>query len=229
MNKDNLMLQKNITRDFLLLDLYKEDLVFYFAPSSVFLSTISTSIILNLYLNDKISINSETKDFKIIDQTSIRTYNKTMMEYIEKNKITNLHKLAQQLFLDTDFVMDLFEYVIKEFEKDDIIEVKSEKRLVLHKNIVKLKDKDSVKKAYQGLYESLFLDDEANEFVALALLIDTFYSVDDYFSEDEHGQIKERLKELQETQLYSDIKVFKDVIEDFFSLIASRNTNYFGI
>lgn len=228
-NKVQLMQQKNITRDFLLLDLYKDELVFYFAPNSIFLSTISTSIVLNLYLNQKMSLNSETKEIAIINQSSIRTYNKAMMNYIEDNKITNLKDLAQQLFLDTDFVMDLFEMVMTEFEKEKQIEIVTEKKLLLTKNVIKLKDKEAVRNAYQGLYESLFKADDASEFVALALLIDTFYSVDDYFAQAEHEQIKARLNELKETKLYQDIKIFKDVIEDFYQLTAQRNTNTFGI
>jgi len=223
-----LMQQLNLTRDLFLLDLYHKKLVFYFSPSSTYLNALSTSIVLNLYLNKKISIDSVTKEIKVIDNTSICTYNKAMLDYIEDYHITKLNDLADKLFLDTDFTIDLFEKVVAELEEEKIIKVTSEKRLVLFKNTVELVNREDVKKAYDGLYQTLYKDEQATEFVALALLIDSFFNIDNYFSKDNHQQIKERLDALKGSDLYDDIKVFRNVIEDFYYLSATNSTNFFG-
>lgn len=222
-----LMNTKNVTRDFILLDLYRKDIIFYFSPSTVFLNAIAASVIINLYLNNKIRLTDGS--IKIVDETSIRTYNKLMLEYIKENEITTLKEAAQEIFLDNDFSMQLYELVIEELNDEGLIKVEEKKQLILNKNIIKLADQHEVRKAYLKLYDTLFNDEQSQEFIALALIIDTFFSVDDYFDEDQHETIKQAINELRKTELYKDIAVFKDVIEEFYRLTAQRSTNYFGV
>ena len=227
MEQPLLMNTKNVTRDFILLDLYRKDIIFYFTPSTVFLNAIATSIIINLYLNEKIQL--KDSHITIIDRTSIRTYNKLMIDYIEDNKITSLKDIAHAVFLDSDFSMQLYELVIEELSNEKLIEIETKKKLILNKSIIKLVEQNAVRDAYKKLFATLFNDDESQEFIALALIIDTFFSVDDYFDEADHATIKEKLEKLKETELYKDIVIFKDVIEEFYRLTAQRSTNYFGV
>lgn len=222
-----LMNNKDITKDFILLDLYKDDITFYFSPSSVFLSAITASVIITLYLNKKIKLDNGA--IIILDDDCIKPYNQLMMDYIIDNKMDNVDNLAHELFMDSDFSLELYEMVINELKKDGLIEVVEKQHLILTKNIIKLTDQDSVRESYQKLYSTLFDDNDSQEFVALALIIDTFFMVDDYFDKEDHDKIKEALDRLKQTDIYEDIIVFKDVIDEFYSLIAKRSTNYFGI
>jgi len=230
MAKKELMQTLNITRDMVLLDLYHKNLVFYFSPSSTYLNAISTSIVLTLYLNKKISIDSESKEIKIIDDSSIRSYNKAMLDYIKDYHITKLNDLADKLFLDSDFTIDLFEKVIEELEAEGVVKVTSQKKLVLYKNTVELVNREDVKQAYDGLYQSLFNEGDKTEFVALALLIDSFFNIDQYFDKESHETIKEKMDSLKvkDDSLYEDIQIFRNVIEDFYYLSATNTTNFFG-
>lgn len=222
-----LMNVNNIARDFILLDLYRKNLVFYFTPSSIFLSAIASSIVINLYLNNKISLNNDK--LMIIEEKSIRTYNKLMIEYIKDHEVTSLRSLASQIFLDNAFSFSLFELIIDEIASEDLIEIQTKKQLILNKTTIKLKDQNAVREAYQKLFNTLFTEYEQQEFIALALIIDTFFSVDDYFDENEHVSIKEAINKLKDSELYQDIIVFKDVIDEFYQLTTQRSTNYFGL
>ncbi len=222
-----LMNVNNIARDFILLDLYRKNLIFYFTPSSIFLSAIASSIVINLYLNDKIIL----KDDKIlvIDELSTRTYNKLMIDYIKENEITSLRDLASQIFLDNAFSFSLYELIIEELSREDLIEIETKKQLILNKTTIKLINQDAVRDAYKKLFKTLFSGGEQQEFVALALIIDTFFSVDDYFDESEHTTIKDAIEKLKDSELYQDIIVFKEVIDEFYQLTTQRSTNYFGL
>lgn len=222
-----LMNVKNIARDFILLDLYRKDLIFYFTPSSIFLSAIASSVVINLYLNNKI----ELKDDKIliIDEMSSRTYNKFMIDYIKENEIDSLRELASQTFLDNTFSFELYELIIQELSREKIIEIETRKQLILNKSTIRLIDQDAVREAYQHLFDTLFSEDQHQEFIALALIIDTFFSVDDYFDESEHATIKAAIEKLKDSELYKDIIVFKEVIDEFYQLTTQRSTNYFGL
>ena len=222
-----LMNTKNITRDLILLDLYRKDIVFYFSPSSVTLSAIAVSVIINLYLNNKIKL--VDGNIKIVEEASTRTYNKLMIEYLKKHEITTLKNAAHEIFIDSEFSMQLYELVIEELSEEKLIEIETKRQLILNKNIIKLVDQNSVRQAYKKLFQTLFKDEQSQEFVALALIIDTFFSVDDYFDESEHTAIKEALEHLKKTAIYQDIVIFKDVIEEFYQLTAQRDTNYFGV
>ncbi|MDF9867273.1 hypothetical protein OKW22_000842 [Bacilli bacterium PM5-3] len=227
MKQPELMNIKNVTRDFILLDLYRKDIIFYFSPSTVFLNAISASVLINLYLNNKVKL--ENGNIEIIDETSIRTYNKLMIDYLKENELKTLKDTAHEVFLDSDFSMELYELVIKELCEENLIEIETKKHLILNKTTIKLIDQNSVREAYKKLFDTLFNDEQSQEFIALALIIDTFFSVDDYFDESEHETIKTAIEELRKTELYQDIVVFKDVIEEFYRLTAQRSTNYFGI
>ncbi|MDL2211603.1 hypothetical protein LJB88_01875 [Erysipelotrichaceae bacterium OttesenSCG-928-M19] len=222
-----LMNTLNVTRDFILLDLYRKNIIFYFSPSSTFLSAIAASVIINLYLNHKIELNES--EIKIVDESSIRTYNKLMIDYLKENEITDLREAAHEMFLDTDFSMQLYELVIQELLNENLIKVEETRQLILTKNIISLVDQNSVRQAYQKLFDTLFNDEQSQEFIALVLLIDTFFSIDDYFDESEHETIKIEMEKLRETPLYKDIAIFREVIEEFYQLIAQRSTNYFGV
>lgn len=222
-----LMSTKNITRDLLLLDLYKKDIIFYFTPSTVYLLAIASSIVLNLILNDKIKI--ENEEIKIIDESSIRTYNKKMILYIQAHDIKTLRELASKIFLDNDFCYELYELAVKELQDEGLVKIDVRKQFFFNRNTISLVDEDSVKDAYLKLFKTLYKDDESEELIALALVIDTFFNVDDYFDESEHQKIKEELNELKNKPIYQNIVVFKEVIDEFYNLIVQRGTNYFGI
>lgn len=222
-----LMNTKNITRDLLLLDLYRKDIIFYFTPSTVYLLAISSSVVLNLILNDKIKI--ENEEIKVIDESSIRTYNKKMIGYIQKHNIKTLRELASKIFLDNDFCYELYELAVKELQDEGLVKIDVKKQFFFNRNTITLIDEDSVKAAYLKLFKTLYKDDESEELIALALIIDTFFNVDDYFDESEHQKIKEELTKLKEKPMYQNIIVFKEVIDEFYNLIVQRGTNYFGI
>ncbi|MEG0284062.1 MAG: hypothetical protein RR543_04465 [Erysipelotrichales bacterium] len=222
-----LMNHKDITRDFILLDLYHDDITFYFSPSTVFLSAISASSLITLYLNKKIELNDG--EITILDDNSYQDYHQMMMDYIKERKLFNIKELASELFADSDFSLSLYEKVIENLSKDGLIKVEKKTQFILNKNSISLVDEEAVRSSYLKLYETLFNDDESQEFVALALVIDTFFMIDDYFDEDQHDKIKESLVRLKDNELYNDIIVFKDVIDEFYSLITHRSTNYFGI
>lgn len=222
-----LMNQNNIARDFILLDLYRKDLIFYFTPSSIFLSAVASAVVINLYLNNKIIL----KDGKItiVDEASIRTYNKNMLEYIKENEIETLRELASQIFLDNNFSFSLYELIIEELSRENLILIENRKQLILNKTTIKLIEQNAVKEAYMNLFNTLFENNKQQEFVGLALIIDTFFSVDDYFDESDHQTIKEAIEKLKDSELYNDIIVFKDVIDEFYQLTTQRSTNYFGL
>ncbi|MEG0686363.1 MAG: hypothetical protein RR425_03690 [Erysipelotrichales bacterium] len=222
-----LMNHKDITRDFILLDLYHDDITFYFSPSTVFLSAISASSLITLYLNKKIELNDG--EITILDDNCYQDYHQMMMDYIKERKLFNIKELASELFADSDFSLSLYEKVIENLSKDGLIKVEKKTQFILNKNSISLVDEEAVRSSYLKLYETLFNDDESQEFVALALVIDTFFMIDDYFDEDQHDKIKESLVRLKDNELYNDIIVFKDVIDEFYSLITHRSTNYFGI
>lgn len=222
-----LMNLNNIARDFILLDLYRKDLVFYFTPSSIFLSAVASAVVINLYLNEKISLKNQK--ISIIDESSTRTYNKFMLDYIKENEIDNLRELASQMFLDNNFSFSLYELIIEELSRENLILIENKKQLILNKTTIKLIDQNAVKEAYTNLFDTLFEKNKQQEFIALALIIDTFFSVDDYFDKSEHQAIKETIEKLKDSDLYKDILTFKEVIDEFYQLTTQRNTNYFGL
>lgn len=224
-----LMNTKNITRDLLLLDLYHKDIIFYFSPTSVFLSAISSSVLLNLLLNDKIDIEDDRLIIK--DTTSTRSYNKRMIDYLIENDISSLKQAAQQIFLDNEFSYELYELAVKELDDDNLIKIEVKKQFLFNRNTISLVNQDSVREAYLKLFNTLFNENQSQEIIALALIIDTFFSVDDYFDDEDHATIKEELERLKksENELYKNIIVFKEVIDEFYNLIVQRSTNYFGI
>ncbi|MDR3214916.1 MAG: hypothetical protein LBT75_01380 [Bacilli bacterium] len=227
MNKKPLLLMNtnNITRDLVLLDLYHKDLVFYLTPSVIFLNAIGASVIINLILNDKIRIDADHK-ITIIDQSSIRTYNKLVIQYINDKQVTDLKKLAQELFLDIDFSLSIYDLVIKELVDEDVIVLKNEKKFILTKTTISLKNPQTIRSAYQKLHDSLFKEEQSQEFIALALLVDTFFDVNIFFDEDVHTNIQKALTNIKETKLFNDIKIFKEVIDEFFQLSNQQAGTY---
>ncbi|MDR1782299.1 MAG: hypothetical protein LBR40_04815 [Bacilli bacterium] len=217
-----LMNTKNITRDLILLDLYHKNLVFYLAPSIIFLNAIGASVVMNLVLNKKIIIDDD-KNIDVIDTTSTRTYNKLVIDYIVENKITSLKKLAQDLFLDVDFSFKIYDLVIKELAEEKVVEVKTEKRLIFNKNTIKLIDPERLRNAYKKLYDSLFKEEQPEELIALAILIDSFFDVNSYFDEEVHDTIEVALEKMKKDKLFSDIKAFKDVVDEFYLLSTQQN------
>lgn len=215
----------NITRDLVLLDLYHKDLVFYLTPSVIFLNAIGASVIINLILNDKIRIDADHK-ITIIDQSSIRTYNKLVIQYINDKQVTDLKKLAQELFLDIDFSLSIYDLVIKELVDEDVIVLKNEKKFILTKTTISLKNPQTIRSAYQKLHDSLFKEEQSQEFIALALLVDTFFDVNIFFDEDVHTNIQKALTNIKETKLFNDIKIFKEVIDEFFQLSNQQAGTY---
>lgn len=230
MSNKPLMSTENVARDFVLLDLYRKDIIYYFTPSTVFLSAIAAATFLNLILNDKVKVKNNT--IEVIDLTSTRTYNKLMIDYLIRNDIKDVKSVANEVFLDNDFSTELYELLIKELYEEGLIDIETKSQFILTKNIVRLTDQDCVREAYLKLFETLYNNDRSqHEIIALALVIDTFFSVDDYFDEEDHIKIKENIEKLKEneSEMYQNIIVFKDVIDEFYNVIAQRSTNYFGI
>ena len=180
-----------------------------------------------MYLNEKISLKNQK--ISIIDESSTRTYNKFMLDYIKENEIDNLRELASQMFLDNNFSFSLYELIIEELSRENLILIENKKQLILNKTTIKLIDQNAVKEAYTNLFDTLFEKNKQQEFIALALIIDTFFSVDDYFDKSEHQAIKETIEKLKDSDLYKDILTFKEVIDEFYQLTTQRNTNYFGL
>lgn len=229
MNEESLLLMntKNITRDLVLLDLYHKDIVFYLAPSLLFLNAIGASMVINLVLNNKIAID-DNKNIKVLDETSNRTYNSIVLDYIIKNKITSVQKLAQELFVDVDFSFKLYDLVINELVEEKVIEVKTEKRFIFNKNTIKLTDPEQVRSAYQKLYDSLFKDEKPDELIALAVLIDSFFDLNQYFDKEVQDNVEHALNEMKKDKLFADIKAFKDVVDEFYLLSAQQNGAYWS-
>ncbi|MGL4382408.1 MAG: hypothetical protein ACRCTA_01680 [Bacilli bacterium] len=221
------MLHQNVTRDLILLGLYNKKMEFYFNPSSTFLSSLASSIVMNLILNNKITI--EEDKIAINDFSSIRVYNKKMIDYIKVNQFNSIRSLASELFLDTDFTMELFEDVISELKEEGLIEVSNKKKLILNKHLITLSNPSVVKESYIKLFETLFEDNSSQELIALTLLIDTFYDLDDFFDEEDIIQLQSRIKQLHNDPLYQDIATFKEFIDEFYLMIAKSNSNYFGV
>lgn len=222
-----LMSVKNITRDMILLDLYRNDQIFYFTPATNVLSSLSCSIFINLILNDKIII--ENNIIKIIDTTSIRTYNKKMLNYLEANPNKTVKEIAQDLFLDLEFGYELFELALEELENEGVIEIENKRQFLFNRTTISLTDNEQVREAYLKLFKSLSEKDAALELIALALVIDTFFDVHKFFSEEDYLLINEELNNLKQEEIYKQILVFKEVIDDFYELIIQKSNNYFGL
>lgn len=222
-----LMNIKNITRDMILLDLYHNDQIFYFAPATNVLSALTCSIFINLILNKKISIDNDK--ITLLDDTSIRQYNKKMIDYIKDNPNTTVKELAQELFLDLDFGYELFELVLNELEDEHIVKIENKRQFIFQRTTISLVNEEEVREAYLKLFKSLSDKEAALELIALALVVDTFFDVRNFFSEHDYKLIKDELENIKQEDIYLQIQVFKEVIDDFYELIIQKSNNYFGL
>lgn len=218
---------KSVVEKVILFNLLKDNMSFYYAPSSAFLNSISASIFLDLYLNKKIIF--EEDSVKIIDDKSSVDYQQNLIDFIKRQKTEDLNTISFNLFKNLDFSMDLFEKVAQDLVDNDMIEIQEKKILVVTKNRLVLKNRELVQQYYEELKDVLFNDGQLLEYVAIAIVLDSFYDLRSIFENVDEETVKQCIDKIHSTVLYHEIELFKKVADEFYNLYIQKNTSMFGI